>query len=146
MTSSNIVRSLTWYLAWNVGTCMYMIWTGVACLNQFINSVVWKSDDIIRAPVWCDICRCSPLAQLSSYCSHCLVATMIMVGSSVAIPAASLCINRRLYKIASVQSVTTPRAQRRREIITDLAIGVGIPILVILLRGCCRINSTSHFY
>jgi pheromone a factor receptor len=45
-----------------------------------------------------------------------------------------------LYKIASVQSVTTPRAQRRREIITDLAIGVGIPILVILLHLTVQAN------
>lgn len=42
--------------AWHTGICMFMIWRGVDALNQFINSVVWNSDTINRAPVWCDIC------------------------------------------------------------------------------------------
>jgi len=58
----------------------------------------------------------------------------------VALPAASLCINRRLYKIASVQTVTTPRAQRRREIMVDLAIGVGLPFLVMALHPIVQAN------
>ncbi|KAI9571967.1 STE3-domain-containing protein [Boletus coccyginus] len=108
---------LPWHLqAWNTGTCLYMIWTGLACLNQFINSVVWNSDVINRAPVWCDI------------------STHFMVASSVAIPAASLCINRRLYQIASVQSVTKTRAQKRRDVIVDLSIGIGLPIIVMILH------------
>jgi pheromone a factor receptor len=66
-----------------------------------------------------------------------------MVGSSVAIPAASLCINRRLYQIASVQSVTKTRAERRRDVIIDLAIGVGLPILGMILRECHRTDSSE---
>jgi pheromone a factor receptor len=62
-----------------------------------------------------------------------------MIGTSVAIPACSLCINRRLYHIASVSSVTKTRAQKRRDIMTDLAIGVGIPVLEMILRTfVCR--------
>jgi len=48
--------------AWNSGTCFYVFWTSIACLNQFINSVVWASDAINRAPVWCDICECQLLS------------------------------------------------------------------------------------
>ncbi|KAI9571968.1 STE3-domain-containing protein [Boletus coccyginus] len=108
---------LPWHLeAWNTGTCLYMIWTGLACLNQFINSVVWNSDVINRAPVWCDI------------------STHFMVASSVALPAASLCINRRLYQIASIQSVTKTRAQKRRDVIVDLSIGIGLPVIVMILH------------
>lgn len=43
--------------AWNSGTCFYVFWTALGCLNQFINSIVWANDAIIRAPVWCDICE-----------------------------------------------------------------------------------------
>jgi len=68
------------------------------------------------APVWCDI------------------STKFMVGTSVAIPACSLCINRRLYYIASVSSVTKTKSQKRRDIMTDLAIGVGIPVLEMILQ------------
>lgn len=45
------------HLAWNTGTCLYMIWTGLACLNQFINSIVWNRNAINWSPTWCDICK-----------------------------------------------------------------------------------------
>ncbi|TFK32933.1 pheromone A receptor-domain-containing protein [Crucibulum laeve] len=106
-----------WHLeAWNTGTCLYMAWTGLACLNQFINSVVWDHTVINKAPVWCDI------------------SSRFIIGSTVAIPAASLCINRRLYHIASVRSVTITKAEKRRAIMVDLAIGLGLPILEMILQ------------
>ena len=52
---------------------------------------------------------------------------------SVAIPCASLCINRRLYLIANVRSVTTTKAEKKRAIMVDLAIGVGVPIIQMIL-------------
>ena len=48
---------LPWHFqSWNSGTCYYMVWTALACLNQFINSIVWANNAINVAPVWCDIC------------------------------------------------------------------------------------------
>ena len=54
--------------AWNSGTCFYVFWTSLACLNQFVNSVVWANDAINKAPVWCEICECqfSPVSIGSS--------------------------------------------------------------------------------
>ena len=53
-----VLTPLPWHLeAWNSGTCYYMIWVALACLNQFVNSVVWANDALNRAPVWCDICE-----------------------------------------------------------------------------------------
>ena len=59
-----------------------------------------------------------------------------MIGAWIAIPAASLCINRRLYRIASRIRVlnATTKADKRRAIMVDLAIGVGLPVLVMILR------------
>ncbi|KAM6493088.1 Pheromone A receptor domain containing protein [Amanita muscaria] len=108
-----------WHLeAWNTGTCLYMAWTGIACLIQFINSIVWNGNAYNPAPLaaWCDI------------------STRIMIGTTVAIPAASLCINRRLYHIACVKSVTHSRAEKRRAVMVDLAIGIGIPIAEMILQ------------
>jgi pheromone a factor receptor len=103
---------LPWHLeAWNTGTCLYMLWAGLGCLNFFINSIIWDHNVINVAPVWCDI------------------STRIIIAISVGIPAASLCINRRLYHIASVKSVTITKSQKRRAIMVDLAIGLGLPIL-----------------
>jgi len=100
----------------NTGICLYMAWTGLGCLNSFINSIVWNKDVVNRSPVWCDI------------------SSRFMIGLSVAIPAASLCINRRLYFIATQLAVTKPKAEKRREVLVDLAIGVGIPVLQMALQ------------
>jgi len=44
-------------VARNTGTCLFMIWTGLGCLLQCINSIVWNKNMINRAPVYCDICN-----------------------------------------------------------------------------------------
>jgi len=106
-----------WHLeAWNTGTCLYMASTALACLNGFINSIVWNKNVTNWAPVWCDI------------------SSRYIIGVSVAIPAASLCINRRLYLITTVQSVTKSKAEKHRDVMVDLAIGLGIPILEMILQ------------
>lgn len=47
---------LYWHLeSWNVGTCMYMVWTALACLVHFVDSILWNGNAINWAPVWCDI-------------------------------------------------------------------------------------------
>lgn len=110
------VIPLPWHLeAWNTGTCMYMFWAALGCLNLFINSVVWNRTARNLAPVWCDI------------------STRIILALNVGIPAASLCINRRLYQIASVKTVTVTKAQKRRAVVIDLAIGMVFPILTLPL-------------
>ncbi|EIM84333.1 fungal pheromone STE3G-protein-coupled receptor, partial [Stereum hirsutum FP-91666 SS1] len=101
-----------WHLeAWNTGTLLYMFWTGVPVLNMFINSIVWDGNALNSAPVWCDI------------------SSRIIIGSNVGIVLSSLCINRRLYKIASAKSVVNTAEDKRRAIIIDLAIGLGIPLI-----------------
>ncbi|KAJ7477959.1 pheromone B alpha 1 receptor, partial [Mycena galericulata] len=108
---------LPWHLeAWNTGTCLYMIWTALACLVFFIDSIVWSGNVIDWSPTWCDI------------------STHFLNGFNLAIPACSLCINRRLYQIASVRSVRKTRAEKRNAILIDLAIGLGLPLLQIPLQ------------
>ncbi|KAL1742319.1 pheromone B alpha 2 receptor [Schizophyllum fasciatum] len=98
---------LPWHLqSWNSGTCFLMIWTAVACLNMFINAVVWKDHSRNVAPVWCEI------------------SIRITLGASVAIPASSLCIVRRLYTIA----------KKFRAVMVDALICVLFPILYIILQ------------
>ncbi|KAF9555101.1 STE3-domain-containing protein [Agrocybe pediades] len=105
--------------AWSIGPCMYMIWTGVSCLNLFINSIIWMGNTNDVAPVWCDI------------------SAKLVIGASVGIPAASLTINRRLYYISTGQTASSPtmsRSQKRRTIMCDLAIALGIPVLEMALH------------
>jgi pheromone a factor receptor len=66
-----------------------------------------------------------------------LAAIRIQVALNVAIPACSLCINRRLYKIANMKAVMITRSEKRRAVIVDLLIGIGIPILEMIARKYC---------
>ncbi|KAH9484589.1 Pheromone B alpha 3 receptor [Psilocybe cubensis] len=102
--------------AWNSGTCVFMVWAALGCLNQFINSIVWNHNYVNRAPIWCDI------------------STKFMIGLNVAMPAAALCIARRLYHISTLQSITVTRAAKRRHVIVDLLIGLGLPVVEMVLH------------
>ena len=111
---------------------------------QCINSIVWNGNMINRAPVYCDICKpLDPLSLERSLTLHHRTATRIQVAMNVAIPACSLCINRRLYKIATAKVAMTTNSERRRAVIQDLLIGVGLPILQIITRKCAQPLTTS---
>ncbi|KAJ8075726.1 a-factor receptor [Marasmius tenuissimus] len=108
---------LPWHLeAWNTGTCCFMIWAGLADLIYFINSIVWNGRVGNYSPTWCDI------------------SAKYYIGINVALPACCLCINRRLYHIATANAVTVTRAEKRRAIMVDLAICVGLPVLAMILH------------
>ena len=76
--------------------------------------------------------RC--LSGLRSSCHP--KAIHLQVALNVAIPASSLCINRRLYKIATMKTVVFTSSEKRRAMIYDLLIGVGIPILQNISGEC----------
>jgi pheromone a factor receptor len=114
-----------------------MIWVGLGCLLQCINSIVWNKNMIDRAPVYCDICKSPNESSLENplILRH-PTATRIQVALNVAVPACSLCINHRLYKIATMNAVMFTSSEKRRVVIYDLVMGVGIPILQIIAREC----------
>ncbi|KAI3609865.1 pheromone receptor STE3_Mr4.1 [Moniliophthora roreri] len=108
---------LPWHIqAMNSGTCAFMIWTAGVCFVEFVNSVIWSGHVNNIAPVWCDI------------------SIQILLGAGIGIPASTLCIARRLYKIANLQSVSVTREDKRKAIIIDLCIAVGIPIMVLVMH------------
>ncbi|KAH9976786.1 pheromone A receptor-domain-containing protein [Lactifluus volemus] len=111
------VIPLYWHLqAWNTGTCMYMIWTALGCLIHFINSILWRGNVLDKAPIYCDI-----VARLQA-------------GISIGIPACTLCMYRRLYKVLVRQAGAVTRDEKRRTVIIDLLITAGLPILVMGLQ------------
>ncbi|KAI0087571.1 GPCR fungal pheromone mating factor [Irpex rosettiformis] len=117
-----------WHLhAWNAGTCVFMLWASLSSFVQFVNSVVWFGSMDNVAPVWCDI------------------ASTFLIGAGVGIPAASLCINRRLYHIASVRTVSISPQDKRRAVLVDIAISIGIPMLVMILQSVLN-NFAGHRY
>jgi hypothetical protein len=66
-------------------------------------------------------------------------ATRFQVALNVAIPACSLCINRRLYKVAKMKVMGMTDDEKRRAVVQDLLIGVGIPVLQMISRECLAI-------
>ncbi|KAG6908398.1 hypothetical protein DXG01_004827 [Tephrocybe rancida] len=60
-------------------------------------------------------------------------ATKFMIATAAALPAASLCISRRLYLIAT-DSAAKSEADKRREMLLDLGIGLGAPAICAILH------------
>jgi pheromone a factor receptor len=72
-----------------------------------------------------------------------VIAVRFIIGIQVAVPAAILCINRRLYLLASPPSIVIPsKADKNRELIIDLVIGIGLPIIVMAL--CLSFNLSLY--
>ena len=65
--------------------------------------------------------------------AYLVIATRFNVGISIAIPATVLCINRRLYLLASPMTTVPSQADKKREVIIDLVIGIGLPVIVMVL-------------
>lgn len=65
-------------------------------------------------------------------------AASIQAGMNVSLSASSLCITRRLYRITAMKFFIATRAEKRREVIIDLLIGLGIPILEIVCSECIQ--------
>ncbi|KAH9958653.1 GPCR fungal pheromone mating factor [Russula compacta] len=116
-----------WHMeAWNAGTCLYMAWTGLGCLMQCINSIIWNKNMVDRAKIYC------------------FISVRIQCALNVAIPASSLCIARRLYCVAAMKPMMSTRAEKRRELTIDLLIGLGIPILEMIIGKCTLISDHAY--
>ncbi|KAJ6487409.1 pheromone receptor Rcb2 B44 [Mycena vitilis] len=106
--------------AWNVGTLWYMFWIALSCFTQYFNAIVWAGNATNLAPAWCEI------------------SIRLTMAVSVGLPAASLCINRRLHTIAcmppSASASALSKADKRRAIIVDSFISGLFPTLYILLQ------------
>ena len=62
-----------------------------------------------------------------------VIATRFDAGIPTAITASILCINRRLYMLASPITTVPSQADKNREVIIDLLIGIGLPVIVMIL-------------
>ena len=98
---------------------MYVVWTALACLVHFVDSILWEGNATVWAQGWCDTGTFrSLLAELAdSYLSQTFPVIRIQIGVTVAWAACGLCIIRRLYHIASPTTVITSQAVVRCRII-----------------------------
>ena len=111
-----------------------MAYSGLCCLGLCINSIIWKGNTNDWAPVWCDICEFE-VFNWDIEATNCIFpVTRVLVIGNFGVPAAALCANRRIYLIASLRKVTISRIERQRQVAVDLAVGLGLPIIFLILR------------
>nr|AER30303.1 mating pheromone receptor a1 [Rhodotorula araucariae] len=104
------------WTARNTATLLFIFWCVVNIVPAAINSVIWYDRVDIKAPIYCDI------------------VTKLRVGGDVGVPAALLCITRQLEAIAAARQAYFSSKDRQRRRIVDLAIGLGIPTLIMILH------------
>ncbi|EGO05352.1 hypothetical protein SERLA73DRAFT_174466 [Serpula lacrymans var. lacrymans S7.3] len=104
-------------------TCLFIVWFALTMLNSSINSIIWSNNTVNWAPGWC---------YISSY---------VLVASKYGVQLAPLCIARRAYRIASQKFVKQSQYDIRRDLIVELFIGIGIPVLLLplyyVVQGNC---------
>lgn len=101
-------------LGWNTAICLNLVWAATACLMYFVDSVIWNDNDHNSAPIWCDIT------------SH------LHIYATIAMPMASSILNYRIYAMTLGKAPSTIE-EKRRALMFDLALGIGIPAIVVIL-------------
>ncbi|PFH48836.1 hypothetical protein AMATHDRAFT_5419 [Amanita thiersii Skay4041] len=83
-----------------------------------VNAILWSGNVEKRAIVWCDI------------------VTKLTLGTMIALPAACLCIMRRLERTASSRKIPLSQKSRRNWFFVDFLICYVVPLLYMLLHLC----------
>ncbi|EGO01494.1 hypothetical protein SERLA73DRAFT_49512 [Serpula lacrymans var. lacrymans S7.3] len=104
------------FRAKNISLCLYIVWTSICCLVYSVNSVVWDDNVENWAPVWCDI------------------SSRLLTASTAGNQMGLLFISRRLYRIINMTAVNQSSHQIRRDIIIELSLGIGLPLLLLLFQ------------
>ncbi|KAJ3885395.1 GPCR fungal pheromone mating factor [Lentinula edodes] len=111
----------------NTGTCLFMAWMGLACLVLSINSILWNNSTSNFAPLWCDI------------------SAKFLVGANSAISSVSLCINLRLWLVASDRVRTLEVHAKRGVVVIELLLGLGVPVTEMIFRKLHFFRSYRRF-
>ncbi|GAA5820964.1 hypothetical protein JCM10212_001590 [Sporobolomyces blumeae] len=104
------------YRARNTATLLYIFWCLVNVIPLAFNSAIWYNRYDLTAPVYCDI------------------VTKLRVGGEVGIAASVLCLTRQLESIAAARQAYFNAKDRRRRRMEELALGLGFPILIMILH------------
>ncbi|KZV69107.1 STE3-domain-containing protein [Peniophora sp. CONT] len=99
--------------SWNLGVTFLCFWLFLELVTFAVNAIVWSDNADVKLYVYCDIV------------SHLQLIVFVVK------PMATVIITRRLYLIASLQSVQLPnKAARYRDLALEWTLGLIIPVLV----------------
>ncbi|KZV74015.1 fungal pheromone STE3G-protein-coupled receptor, partial [Peniophora sp. CONT] len=100
--------------SWNLGVAFLCFWLFFENLTEGVNSIIWADNADIKLYVYCDI------------------VSRLQILTSIVKPMATLIITRRLYLIASLQSVILPdkTAVQYMDMGIEWTLGLIIPVIV----------------
>ncbi|THV00869.1 putative pheromone receptor STE3.1 [Dendrothele bispora CBS 962.96] len=99
-----------------------VLWLLLSNLVHAINAVAWSSNTNIHVPVWCDI------------------TTKLLLATSVALPCALLCLASQLEFLASQRPIPSLRLSKVKQMIFDLGLCVGFPVVFFCLHFIVQNN------
>lgn len=108
---------LPWH--WRAGTIATVsisLWLFLSNILNGVNAIIWADNIRIVAPVWCDI------------------ATKILIGANLALPASVFCLCVHLERVSSVREVGTSSPQRFRRRIFDALCCFILPLFYMALH------------
>ena len=131
-----VLVPLPWHWrAGNVATLSIIAWLFATDVIYGADAIVWGDNAIIVIPVWCDISECSSYS--SEVCpsdSH--LATKVIIGANIALPAACMCVCIHLKQVASIHNVKTSFQDKRRRQIIEAILCILLPMVWMAVREC----------
>ena len=118
----------------------------LACVNMIrgINALVWNGNVDVRGSVWCDIggsiwryseTNIDYLLPLIS------LATKFMLGCNIALPAAFLCVSRKLELLGSSRTFSMDSKTVWNRRLLELFLCYVVPVIYVALRTSSDVNS-----
>ncbi|KAJ7813352.1 pheromone receptor [Mycena olivaceomarginata] len=113
----SLFLALPWHWrAGNVATLSIIAWLFTINIIFAVDALIWGDSTAIVAAVWCDI------------------TTKLIIGSSLALPAACLCICIHLEQVSSVRAVRSSVADKRRRQWFEAVMCFGLPVVFMALH------------
>ncbi|KZS89288.1 fungal pheromone STE3G-protein-coupled receptor [Sistotremastrum niveocremeum HHB9708] len=102
--------------AGNVATLSIIAWLFVVNVIRGVNTLIWANNIDLRLPVWCDI------------------TTKILLGETIALPAAAVCICSYLAAVSDVRTASATLEQRRRRKLFEVFMCYILPMIWMALH------------
>ncbi|KAK4983391.1 a-factor receptor [Elasticomyces elasticus] len=111
----------------NVAAMSLVLWIIVLNMMTVVNIMIWPTSDF--ASWWSGVGLCDVEAKL-------------MVASTIALPASSMCIMRDLARVMDTEHsvISSTRSERKRKLVMDLCWCLGTPILLMVLHYVVQPN------
>ncbi|KAB5590241.1 Pheromone B beta 1 receptor [Ceratobasidium theobromae] len=100
----------------NVATLSIIAWLVICNVIRGVNAVIWGGSTVVKYKIWCDI------------------NTKLIVGAQIALASSVCCVCRYLSQVASPHHSIQEPSRKRRRMILELVMCVGLPMITMALH------------